>query len=164
MTSDKNIITARDLEYLNMAVDIAMGNIKTGGGPFGAVIACGGDIIATAGNRVTAVKDPTAHAEILAIRLAASRLGTHELSGCTLYTSCEPCPMCLGAVYWAGIERVVYSSNRFDAAEAGFSDELIYNEIALPPGDRTISFIHRPVDNGTQVFREWKDYPGKIPY
>jgi tRNA(Arg) A34 adenosine deaminase TadA len=109
-------------------------------------------------------RDPTAHAEILAIRLASERSGTHDLSGCTIYSSCEPCPMCLGAVYWAGIKKVVFSSTRKDAAKAGFSDDFIYSELLLDPGERKITFCHLPETGGDEVFKKWEEYEDRKQY
>jgi tRNA(Arg) A34 adenosine deaminase TadA len=153
-----------DNEFLRKAVEIAISGITTGGGPFGAVITKEGRMIAGSNNRVVLNTDPTAHAEILAIREAARIAGTHELDGCVLYTSCEPCPMCLGAIYWSGIKRVVYASGRQDAATAGFDDEFIYNEISLDPSMRKVTFIHLADDKAGEVFRKWVDYDGKTPY
>jgi len=153
-----------DNEFLRKAVEIAMSGISTGGGPFGAVITKEGRMIAGSNNRVVLNADPTAHAEILAIREAARFTGTHELDGCVLYTSCEPCPMCLGAIYWSGIKRVVYASGRQDAATAGFDDEFIYNEISLDPSMRQVTFIHLADNEAGEVFRKWVDYDGKTPY
>jgi len=153
-----------DNEFLRKAVEIAMSGISTGGGPFGAVITKEGRMIAGSNNRVVLNADPTAHAEILAIREAARFTGTHELDGCVLYTSCEPCPMCLGAIYWSGIKRVVYASGRQDAATAGFDDEFIYNEISLDPSMRQVTFIHLADNEAGEVFRKWMDYDGKTPY
>jgi len=153
-----------DKEFLRRAVEIAGSGINNGGGPFGAVITKEGKVIAGSNNRVVLDSDPTAHAEILAIREAARLTGTHILDGCVLYASCEPCPMCLGAIYWSGIKRVVYASDRHDAAAAGFDDEFIYNEISLDPSIRRISFIHLEDDMAGEVFRKWNDYEGKTPY
>ena len=153
-----------DKEFLRMAVEIAGSGINNGGGPFGAVITKEGKVIAGSNNRVVLDTDPTAHAEILAIREAARRTGTHILDGCVLYASCEPCPMCLGAIYWSGIKRVVYASGRHDAAAAGFDDEFIYNEISLDPSVRRVTFIHLGDDEAGEVFRKWNDYEGKTPY
>lgn len=153
-----------DIKFLDVALDLAAENIRSGGGPFGAVIVRDGIIVSMSGNRVVEAADPTAHAEILAIRFASAKLGTHLLSDCVLYTSCEPCPMCLGAIYWAGIERVVYSATREDAARAGFNDRYIYEEIALAPADRNIEFLHAKKNRGVEVFSQWIDYPDKKPY
>src|SRR5450759_2933877 len=130
-----------DKSLLLRAVEIAGNGIQNGGGPFGAVVSKDGKIISEAFNRVILTNDPTAHAEILAIRQAASLLKSHDLGECTLYSSCEPCPMCLGAIYWAGIKKVVYASDRIDAARAGFSDNLIYKEIMLDPANRKVTFL-----------------------
>jgi len=113
---------------------------------------------------VVLTHDPTAHAEIIAIREAASLLGSHILNDCTLYTSCEPCPMCLGAVYWSGIQRVVYACDRQDAEKAGFSDNFIYEEIMLDPSERKISFTRITDAGGSEVFRKWYMFDNKIAY
>ncbi len=153
-----------DKELLGMAIRIAGDGIKTGAGPFGAVITINGQIIASSSNRVVLDSDPTAHAEILAIRKAAGILKSHDLSSCVLYTSCEPCPMCLGAIYWAGIKKVVYSALRRDAASAGFSDEFIYNEIALDPAERKVTFIRVEDHKAGEVFRMWENFEDRIKY
>jgi guanine deaminase len=153
-----------DKIFLRRAVEIAVNGIHNGGGPFGAVITRDGKIISEAFNRVVLTNDPTAHAEVLAIREAASVLKSHDLNECTLYTSCEPCPMCLGAIYWAGIKKVVYACDRNDAEGAGFSDKLIYEEIILDPEDRKISFSRMTDSGGKEVFREWDKLENKIPY
>ena len=149
---------------LNKAKQIAAYGITKGCGPFGAIIAKDGIILAEAVNRVTLDSDPTAHAEVVAIRKASKILKSHNLEGYTLYCSCEPCPMCLGAIYWAGISRVVYAYDRNDAAEAGFSDKDIYNEINLEPENRKITFKHIPNTGGEEVFKIWKEYDDKTPY
>ena len=153
-----------DKKFLRKAIEIAESGIKNGGGPFGAVISLNGEIIAESNNRVVLNTDPTAHAEVLAIRQAAGILGTHNLNGCVLYSSCEPCPMCLGAIYWSGIEKVVYASDRLDAAAAGFNDELIYNEISVDPSKRRISFLHRDDPEAKELFRKWERFDGKVTY
>jgi guanine deaminase len=153
-----------DKLLLLRAVEIAGNGIQNGGGPFGAVVAKGGKIISEACNRVVLNNDPTAHAEILAIRDAASALNSHDLNDCTLYSSCEPCPMCLGAIYWAGIKKVVYACDRKDAEKAGFSDKLIYEEIILDPGNRKINFLCLTVAGGKEVFRKWDEFENKIRY
>ena len=153
-----------DKELLGLAIKIAGEGIVDGAGPFGAVITMNGDIIASSGNRVVLDSDPTAHAEILAIRKAASVLNTHDLNGCVLYTSCEPCPMCLGAIYWAGIKKVVYSASRHDAASAGFNDEFIYNEIDLNPSERKVTFIRVSDPEAGEVFRKWENFDDRIKY
>jgi len=153
-----------DKIFLMRAIEIASKSIDSGGGPFGAVIVKSGKLLSEGNNRVVQTTDPTAHAEVLAIREAASALGTHDLDGCILYTSCEPCPMCLGAIYWAGIKKVIYACDRNDAEEAGFSDKLIYEEIALDPGERKVSFIRMKETGGKEVFRKWNGMADKIPY
>jgi guanine deaminase len=160
----KAMITENDRKFLEIALDIAGKNIFSGGGPFGAVIVKGDMVVAQSGNRVVADADPTAHAEVLAIRKASASMATHILDGCVLYTSCEPCPMCLGAIYWSGIKRVVYSATREDAAVAGFSDQHIYNEVALEPAKREVSFLSLDREKGRQIFEEWIRFPGKLPY
>jgi guanine deaminase len=153
-----------DKKFLLRAVEIAGVGIKNGGGPFGAVVTIGDTILAEATNRVVESGDPTAHAEILAIRMASSKLKSHDLSDCTIYSSCEPCPMCLGAIYWAGIKKVVYSSTRTDAEEAGFSDKLIYDEIFLPPEKRKVVFLRLSDAGGKELFRKWDEMEDKISY
>jgi tRNA(Arg) A34 adenosine deaminase TadA len=149
---------------LARAIKIALDGIEEGGGPFGAVISKDGKIIAEAINKVVLTGDPTAHAEILAIRQASTLLKTYDLSECVLYTSCEPCLMCLGAVYWAGINKVFYASNRHDAAEAGFNDHLIYDEILRDPAKRKVTFFQAKENDGKRVFRKWKEFEKKILY
>jgi guanine deaminase len=153
-----------DKIFLLRAIEIASDGINSGGGPFGAVIVKEDKIISEAYNRVVLNNDPTAHAEILAIREASSVLKTHELNECTLYTSCEPCPMCLGAIYWSGIKSVLYSCDRTDAEAAGFSDKLIYNEIMLDPSKRKISFCRLNESGGKEVFKKWDQLENKITY
>ena len=153
-----------DKLFLRRAIETATIGISDGGGPFGSVIVKDGRIISEAFNRVVLNNDPTAHAEILAIRKASSVLRSHDLDGCALYSSCEPCPMCLGAIYWSGIKKVVYSCDRTDAENAGFSDKLIYNEIMLDPSKRRISFIKLKDSGGEEVFRKWNEMENKITY
>lgn len=154
----------KDNEYIIMANDLALKSINSGGGPFGAIIVKDGTVLAEAANCVVKNADPTAHAEILAIKKAAAKIGSHNLEGCTLYTSCEPCPMCLGAIYWARIEKVVYSSTRMDAAQSGFDDDFIYNEIALNTYERKVKFIHNTETDGRDVFKKWDKSENKILY
>ena len=153
-----------DKLFLRRAIETASIGINDGGGPFGAVVVKDGKIISQAFNMVVLNNDPTAHAEILAIRMASSVLKSHDLSECILYSSCEPCPMCLGAIYWSGIKKIVYSSDRLDAEKAGFSDKLIYNEIVLNPSDRKISFIKLTDSGGKEVFRKWEELENKVTY
>jgi guanine deaminase len=153
-----------DKLFLQRAIEIASGSIGENGGPFGAVIVKDDKIIAEASNRVVLNNDPTAHAEILAIRMASSVLHSHDLTGCILYTSCEPCPMCLGAIYWSGIKKVFYSSDRTDAENAGFSDKFIYDEILLDPSKRKISFVRIDDLGGEEVFGKWNGLDNKVAY
>lgn len=153
-----------DRKMIFRAIKIAKEGIRQGNGPFGAIITKNGTIVAEAVNRVTLDHDPTAHAEILAIRQAAKELRSHNLENCTLYCSCEPCPMCFGAIYWAGITRVVYASGRHDAARAGFGDENIYDQISLAPENRTLAFEQITGLNEQEVFETWERNSNKIPY
>ncbi|WP_031496909.1 nucleoside deaminase [Bryobacter aggregatus] len=151
--------------YLLRAIELALRNVNDrGGGPFGSVIVKSGEILAEGVNQVTTHHDPTAHAEVVAIRNACRKLETFELQGCDIYASCEPCPMCLAAIYWARIDRIYYAASRQDAALAGFDDEFLYREIALPPAERRIPIEQQHRDEALFVFENWgKDY-GKIPY
>ena len=151
--------------FMLRAIQVSAEYMRAGlGGPFGAVVVRGQEIVAEGSNRVTSTNDPTAHAEVVAIREACRHLGVFSLAGCELYTSCEPCPMCLGAIYWARLDRVYYANTRDDAAAIGFDDEAIYREFAKTIPDRTVPFIHLPLAEGKRVFREWVDKPDKIPY
>lgn len=152
-------------QYLRRAIELAVENVGLGrGGPFGAVIVRGGEIIAEAANHVTTLPDPTAHAEILAIREAARKLGTHNLSGCVIYASCEPCPMCLGAIYWARLDAVYFAAGRQDAARAGFDDSFLYDEIPLPPDKRAKPAIRLEVVQAAAPFAAWRTASSKTPY
>ncbi len=153
-----------DKKYLRKAIEIALEGIKDGGGPFGAVILKDGKIISRSNNRVVLSNDPTAHAEILAIREAAALLNNRDLSDCVLYASCEPCPMCLGAIYWSGIKKVVYASDRNEAASAGFNDRMIYRELILDPADRKINFVRLEDPAAFEVFSCWAQFENKIRY
>lgn len=151
--------------FLQLAINLAITNVKTSnGGPYGAVIVKDGDVIAGSGNCVTSNLDPTAHAEIMAIRLACEKLQDFQLTGCTLYTSCEPCPMCLGAIYWARLERVFFACNRYDAAAAGFDDSFIYDEIALLPSERKIPMQAIVLENALLPFQLWTQQEIKTLY
>jgi len=153
-----------DKKFLGRAVGLASESMTKGGGPFGAVIVKDNILLSEAYNTVFLSNDPTAHAEVAAIRKAAAALGTFNLSGCTLYTSCEPCPMCLGAIYWAGIKKVVYAGNRIDAEAAGFSDNLIYEELSRKPSERTIEFVKLENAGNNEVFKRWIEMENKNPY
>ena len=146
------------------AIRLASANVENGGGPFGAVIARGGEIIATGVNRVTANCDPTAHAEVSAIRAAAQKLGTFNLSGCDIYSSCEPCPMCLGAIYWARLDRLFYGHTKADAARIGFDDAFIYKELALPLSERTLRAEQLLGKEAIATFEAWEQKTDKTPY
>ena len=134
------------------------------GGPFGAVVVRRGQIIARGWNRVTSVNDPTAHAEVMAIRAACRKLKTFQLADCELYTSCEPCPMCLAAIYWARLEKVYYANTRRDAAKIGFDDELIYREVARPVSRRRLLMKQLLRADAGKVFAAWKSLPDKVVY
>ncbi|MDE6452508.1 MAG: nucleoside deaminase [Odoribacter sp.] len=152
-------------KYMREAIRLAEENVKERkGGPFGAVIVKDGNIIAACANTVTPDYDPTAHAEVNAIRTACRLLQTHQLTGCEIYCSCEPCPMCLGAIYWARPARVYYASSREDAACAGFDDSFIYQEIVLPAADRTIPFLNDKVTGAGTEFGLWLADRDKIEY
>lgn len=146
------------------AIRLASANVENGGGPFGAVIARGGEIIATGVNRVTANCDPTAHAEVSAIRAAAQKLGTFNLSGCDIYSSCEPCPMCLGAIYWARLDRLFYGNTKADAARIGFDDAFIYKELALPLSERSLRAVQLLGKEAIATFEAWEQKTDKTPY
>lgn len=151
-------------EYLSKAIVLAENNVVKGGGPFGAVIVKDGKIVSSGVNRVTQKHDPTAHAEIEAIRQATELLGDYELKGCTLYSSCEPCPMCLGAIYWARLDKLYFASTREDAQEAGFSDADIYEELERKPDERLLPTFHiKPLITGEE-FKAWDNYSDKITY
>ncbi len=149
---------------MRKAIDLALANVKNGGGPFGAVIVKDGDIVATGVNRVTASNDPTAHAEVNAIRAACQALGTFTLEGCDIYSTCEPCPMCLGAIYWAHIDRLYYACNKIDAADAGFDDSFIYKELELPADERRLKAETLIPEEAKRIFEEWKNCEDKKEY
>jgi guanine deaminase len=154
-----------DKVFMARAIELSVENVRSGrGGPFGAVIVRDGVIVAEGANGVTATNDPTAHAEVLAIRAACQKLGAFELKGCELYTSCEPCPMCLAAAYWARIDRVYFGNSAEDAARIGFDDSTIYTELARPHGMRTIPMIPLMRDEAAQAFRAWEQSSNKIVY
>lgn len=154
-----------DKKFMQRAVELARNGMKNNqGGPFGCVIVKNGKIIAEGNNSVTSENDPTAHAEIVAIRKACIELGSFQLTGCELYTSCEPCPMCLGAIYWARPDRVYFAATRNDAAEAGFDDEFIYNELDLSPENRKIPMISLERELATDLFGEWVGKEDKMDY
>jgi guanine deaminase len=154
-----------DNDFLREAIQLARNGMNTGkGGPFGAVIVKDGKIVGRGSNEVTSTNDPTAHAEVVAIRDACRNLGTFQLDGCTLYASCEPCPMCLGAIYWARPGRIVYGAFHSDAADAGFDDQFIYKEIDKPREQRSIPMTQTLRDEANTVFAEWKEKVDKTHY
>ncbi len=151
--------------YMLKAINLAMSNVDAGkGGPFGAVIVKDGEIVGTGSNLVSDTNDPTAHAEIVAIREATKNLGTFDLSGCEIYSSCEPCPMCLGAIYWAHLDKLYYAATKDDAAKAEFDDSHIYSEIALPKDKRSIPSLQLHRDEALKVFEAWLKSENKINY
>ena len=142
-------------QHLQQAIQVAKQNIATGGGPFGAVIIKDGQVISSAGNQVTTHNDPTAHAEVVAIRRACESLQTFDLSGCTLYSSCEPCPMCLGAIYWARLDKLFFAASREDAAAGGFDDSFIYDQIPLAVHERSLPTEQLLAEQGKSPFTDW---------
>lgn len=153
-----------DKELMLRAIKLSEESVKNGGGPFGAVIARNGEIIAEASNCVTINCDPTAHAEVSAIRKAAEALKTFDLSGCAIYTSCEPCPMCLGAIYWAHLDKIYYANDRKDAAAIGFDDDFIYKELVLAPEKRNKPSEIILRDEASKAFRMWMEKSDKTEY
>lgn len=156
--------TIEDRGFMQKAIDLSIENVANGGGPFGAVIVRNGEIIATGTNRVTANNDPTAHAEVVAIRNACRELGTFDLSGCTVYASCEPCPMCLSALYWAGVERICYANTKRDAAAIYFDDSFIYDQLRLDYDLRSIRCEHFMRNEALAAFRKWSAKEDKVEY
>ncbi len=150
---------------MRRAIHLAEEGMKSNsGGPFGAVVVKNGEIIAEGWNRVTSNNDPTAHAEIIAIREACQKLGTFQLEDCEIYTSCEPCPMCLGAIYWARPKKVYYACTREDAAAANFDDQFIYDELELNIANRKVDFENIIRDEGLHLFRHWSEKDDKTEY
>ncbi|MCD7925613.1 MAG: nucleoside deaminase [Bacteroides sp.] len=151
-------------ELMRKAIELSIENVANGGGPFGAVIAKDGEIIATGVNRVTSQCDPTAHAEVSAIRAAATKLGTFNLSGCEIYTSCEPCPMCLGAIYWTRLDKMYYANNKTDAKNIGFDDSFIYDELSLQPSARKLPAEILLPEEAIKAFQQWMEKADKVEY
>lgn len=151
-------------DFMRKAIELSIENVKNGGGQFGAVIVKDGEIVATGVNRVTANHDPTAHAEVSAIRAACQKLGIFDLSGCEIYTSCEPCPMCLGAIYWAHLDKIYYGNNKTDAARIGFDDSFIYDELALERKDRNKAMEELLPDEAIAAFQAWEENADKVEY
>jgi len=153
-----------DKKFMQRAIELSVENVKNGGGPFGAVIVKDGKIVSEGTNRVTADNDPTAHAEVSAIRQAAKKLDTFDLSGCEIYTSCEPCPMCLGAIYWAHLDKIYFGNTKTNAKDIGFDDSFIYDEIALAPQDRKLKSEQFLPDEAIVAFQNWTEKEDKIEY
>lgn len=154
-----------DKQFMNRAIELAEAGMDANhGGPFGCVIVKENEIVGEGYNRVTTSNDPTAHAEVVAIRNACENLGEFQLTGCDIYTSCEPCPMCLGAIYWARPDRIFYAANREDAAGAGFDDSFIYREIPLSIEERSIPMKNIGRDEAVDLFDKWKEKPDKMAY
>ena len=160
----KTEFTQQDREFMQMAIDLSIESVANGGGPFGAVIVRNGDVIATGSNQVTKSCDPTAHAEVSAIREACAKEQNFKLEGCTCYTSCEPCPMCLSALYWAGISRIVYGNTKEDAKTINFDDSFIYDEIAKPYEQRKIPCQNLMRKEALAGFRAWSEKEDKVEY
>lgn len=158
-------MTDQDTKFMKRAVELARSGMDANsGGPFGCVVVKNGEIIGEGNNRVTSINDPTAHAEIVAIRAACGRLGSFQLDGCSIYTSCEPCPMCLGAIYWARPAKVFYACTREDAAAVGFDDDFIYRELGKANDEREMVLINILRDEGLALFQNWSEKPDKIEY
>lgn len=157
-------ITETDKKFIKMACELASENIDNDGGPFGAVIVNDGKVVATGCNRVTANNDPTAHAEVNAIRAACRKRKNFKLEDCVIYSSCEPCPMCLSAIYWAGISKIYYANNKHYAAAIGFDDNFIYEEIAKPYELRSIPIVHVDDEHAMDHFKKWSSKIDKIKY
>ncbi len=154
-----------DRVFLRQAIELAKNGVEQGaGGPFGCIVVKDSLVIGRGYNQVTSTNDPTAHAEVVAIRDACRHLGSYQLTDCDLYTSCEPCPMCLGAIYWARPRRVIYACTRHEAATAGFDDAVIYQEINVPVDERKIPFDHQALNEAAALFRLWKDKGDKKLY
>ncbi len=151
-------------ELMRRAIELSKQSVRNGGGPFGAVIARNGEIVAEGSNCVTIDCDPTAHAEVSTIRKACKKLGTFDLSGCEIFTSCEPCPMCFGAIYWAHLDKIYMGNDRKDAAKIGFDDDFIYEEIALKPEDRKKPSEILLRDEALEAFRMWDEKEDKTEY
>ena len=165
MNKDKEKIDKEfDETYMDLAAQLSFDNIDRGGGPFGAVIVDEGGVVATGVNSVTLDNDPTAHAEVNAIRNACRKIGSFQLKGMTVYSSCEPCPMCLSALYWAGVKKIYYGNTKEDAAAIDFSDKFIYDEIERRPADRHVPGIHVDSSKTIRAFEKWAADPNKVKY
>ena len=152
-------------KFMRMAIELSEYNVKQAtGGPFGAVIVKDGMVVARSANKVVQQNDPTAHVEISAIRLACQELGAHTLEGCVIYTSCEPCPMCLGAIYWARIDMIYFANTKADAADIGFDDHFIYLELEAPMQQRKVQLVQLLRDEALPVFKLWESSESKTDY
>lgn len=158
-------MTDQDQSFLRQAVALSQRGMESGaGGPFGAVVVLDGAVVGEGWNRVTSSNDPTAHAEVVAIRDACAKLNRFDLRGTVLYASCEPCPMCLAASLWARVDRIVYANTRDEAAAIGFDDALLYAQVALPPSARIVPCQHEPINEARDVFRAWQEKADRVPY
>jgi len=158
-------MTDDDKQFMQRAIDLARNGVEQNlGGPFGCVVVKNGKIVGEGNNRVTSTNDPTAHAEVIAIREACKSLNSFQLMGCTIYTSCEPCPMCLGAIYWARPDNVFYAGTREDAAAAGFDDDFIYKELGKTNNDRELVLTNLMRDEAIEIFNAWSAKTDKIEY
>ncbi|AXY75733.1 nucleoside deaminase [Paraflavitalea soli] len=158
-------MTEREHQFMQAAIELARQGMNNGeGGPFGCVIVKDDKIVGQGCNAVTSSNDPTAHAEVMAIRNACQHLQVHQLTGCELYTSCEPCPMCMGAIYWARPDKVFFGGTRFDAADAGFDDSFIYEELTVPMESRKIPILNIGREEAVKLFEEWIEKPDKVKY
>jgi tRNA(Arg) A34 adenosine deaminase TadA len=159
------MISDKEKKFLERAIELSKQGMESqNGGPFGCVIVLNNKIIGEGCNMVTSSNDPTAHAEIVAIRQACKELNNYQLTNCIIYTNCEPCPMCLGAIYWARPQKVIYANTREEAAAIEFDDDFIYHEINLSMTERKIPFIHAPHPKAREVFEAWKNWEGKQKY
>ena len=161
---ERSDFSKEDAVFMQQAIDLSVENVEKGGGPFGAVIVKDGEVVATGANRVVPNNDPTAHAEVSAIREACRKLGTFKLEGCTIYSSCEPCPMCLSAIYWAGISRLCYGNTKADAAAIDFDDSFIYDQLHLSYDERSLKCEHFMRNEALTAFRNWAAKEDKIEY
>jgi guanine deaminase len=165
MTAPGGVAATMQNPFMVRAIELSIENVQSGrGGPFAAVVVKDGKVIAEGSNCVTSTNDPTAHAEVMAIREACRKLGFFELTGCEIYTSCEPCPMCMGAIYWARPDRIYFGNTAADAAKAGFDDSLIYQEIVQPHAERKIPMIQMMREEALEGFRAWLRKSDKVPY
>jgi tRNA(Arg) A34 adenosine deaminase TadA len=153
-----------DADFMRRAIGLSCESVASGGGPFAAIVVRDGEIVGEGINRVVPNADPTAHAEIVAIRAACRKLGSHVLDDATIYTSCEPCPMCLGAIYWARLDKIYFANDRHDAAAVGFRDDFLYRELPLPPDRRAIPALRLLRAEGQAAFAEWDLKPDKVRY